>query len=512
MSKVQKLKDFVNQRLSAAAEEIFELFERTILEYEEKLCGSKENQHKQMIGVYYPEVRSHRADVQQVLVIQEEVSLEQQDRSSYLDQVDPPEPLHIKEEQEEQWSSQEGEQLQRAEEGDVSSFMFTHIIVKSEYDDYNDDDVEEPQSSQLHENQTEGNRDTQHLKTEADGEDCEGSEPNRNFNPVHHLQPVTDEEITHSESETDDSCDWEETSELGSGLNLLQSKKGLISDEACMTEKKSSSSPECALISGKKKLGLKHIRAQGEEKPFICTICGERFGKKKYLSSHMMRHTKAKCFSCSFCEKGFPKKVELARHMRVHTGEKPFSCSVCGKSFTQKSSMYQHIQVHTGEKPFSCSVCGSSFRSKSNLYRHQQVHTGAKPFRCSECGRNFTQKTGLYRHQQVHSGEKPFSCSECGKSYTQKSSLYQHQQVHTGEKPHSCSVCGSGFLRRSYLVEHMRLHTGEKPFVCSVCGKSFSQKSGLYQHQQGHTREEHLLLQDSGSPPYQTLQEGENVS
>ena len=38
MSKVQTLKVFVKQRLTAAFEEIFELFERTIAEYEEELC------------------------------------------------------------------------------------------------------------------------------------------------------------------------------------------------------------------------------------------------------------------------------------------------------------------------------------------------------------------------------------------------------------------------------------------------------------------------------------------
>lgn len=37
MSKVQMLRAFVNQRLTAAAEEIFGLFERTIAEYEEEL-------------------------------------------------------------------------------------------------------------------------------------------------------------------------------------------------------------------------------------------------------------------------------------------------------------------------------------------------------------------------------------------------------------------------------------------------------------------------------------------
>uniref|UniRef100_A0A8C6T5A4 C2H2-type domain-containing protein n=1 Tax=Neogobius melanostomus TaxID=47308 RepID=A0A8C6T5A4_9GOBI len=50
MSKGQTLRALVTERLSAAAEDIFVLFERTIVEYEEELCRSKEeNQRKQQL-------------------------------------------------------------------------------------------------------------------------------------------------------------------------------------------------------------------------------------------------------------------------------------------------------------------------------------------------------------------------------------------------------------------------------------------------------------------------------
>ena len=160
------------------------------------------------------------ADVQQLLVVKEEVPTDQQEWSSSLDQVDPepphikedpepphikedpepphikeepepphikedpepphikeepepphikedpepphikeePEPPHIKEEQEELWTSQEGEQLQGLEEADITKFTFTPVPVKSE-----EDDEEEPQSSELHEGQTE------QMETEPDG-------------------------------------------------------------------------------------------------------------------------------------------------------------------------------------------------------------------------------------------------------------------------------------------------------------------------------------------------------
>uniref|UniRef100_UPI003AABB8E1 uncharacterized protein n=1 Tax=Centroberyx gerrardi TaxID=166262 RepID=UPI003AABB8E1 len=219
MSKVQKLRASVKQRLTAAVEEIFGLFERTIAEYEEEVSRSKEQndrQRKLLDAVLNPEVRLHRADVQQLLVCKEEVPPEQQDWSPSLDQEDP-EPPHIKEEQEELWTSQEGEQLQGPEEADITEFPFTPVPVKSE------DDEETPQSSQLHQSQTEENREaeplasssTEQMKTEADGEDCGVSEPARNLDPASHLQPTSDGKTSDSsEPETEDSDDeWNETRE-----------------------------------------------------------------------------------------------------------------------------------------------------------------------------------------------------------------------------------------------------------------------------------------------------------
>ena len=80
--------------------------------------------------------------------MKEEVSPEW---SPSLDQKDP-EPLHIKEEQEELLTSQEGSQVNGLEEADITMYPLTAVTVKSEDDE---DDEEKPPTSQLPPRQSE---------------------------------------------------------------------------------------------------------------------------------------------------------------------------------------------------------------------------------------------------------------------------------------------------------------------------------------------------------------------
>ncbi|XP_060915216.1 zinc finger protein 260-like isoform X2 [Labrus mixtus] len=621
MSKIQLLRSFVNQRLNAAAEEIFDLFERTIVEYEEQL--------NLLDSCQKHDVDLHVSDVQQLVVSQDEVSPEQQELSPRLDQNDPPnspqikderkelwgrqegelqgeeefgismlrfkripvkreeedgeklqssqlhenqtvesrdtehlkmeadgedcggpepdlnpdnhlqpvtpdktshfsgsdtddsgdweesddpqedfkmlmvkkeevpseqqersnedprEPPHIKEEQEELWSSQEGEQLQGPEEADISMVTFFPVPVKTE-----EDDGEKPQSLQLLENQTEESRDIEHLKTETDGEDCGGSEPDRDFNPDYHLQPVSPDKTSHfSGSDTDDSGDWEEREEPQEGLNPLQNKDLPVSDMNCNTGSTSVSFSECGTSFGRKEQLQKNKEIHTGEKPFSCSVCGKTYTKKINLHQHMLRHSVEKPFSCSVCKRSFIWRGEMMTHMRIHTGEKPFSCSVCGKTFSRQGCLRTHSLVHTEEKPFGCLVCGKRFVRSGDFKRHSVVHTGEKPFSCSVCGKCFSRHALLRQHSFVHTEEKRFSCSVCGKGFTESGALKYHSVVHTREKPFSCSVCGKPFFLREQLRLHYFDHTGETPFSCSVCGKRFAKHGSLKKHSTIHTEE-----------------------
>ncbi|XP_054461643.1 zinc finger protein 84-like [Anoplopoma fimbria] len=342
------------------------------------------------------------SDVRKVIVGEEEVPPEQQEWSSSLDQEDPepphikedqeePEPPHIKEEQEELWTSQEGEQLQGLEEADITKFTFTPVPVKSE------DDEEKPQSSQLH------HRRTEHMETEADGEDCGGPEPDRNSDPDRHPEPETGDS---SEPETDDSDDWKETREPQSGLNKV---------------------------------------------PIIDSKCPD--GKK--------------LFSCSDCGNRFSTKGTLKEHMRIHTGEKPFSCTVCGKRFSRKGHLTQHMPVHTGEKRFSCSMCNKRFAWCSQITRHICVGPQSSQRHQSQTEENReaeppnSSSTELMKTEaegEDCGGPEPTRTSDPDtvdkKSFTQRGHLQKHLTHQTEEKRYSCSVCKETFAWQYQIKTH----------------------------------------------------------
>nr|XP_033472240.1 gastrula zinc finger protein XlCGF42.1-like [Epinephelus lanceolatus] len=312
MSKVQMLRSLVTQRLTVAAEEIFGLFERTISEYEEELSRAKEeNERQRKLLELRVEPEINRADVLSSIVFKvienkDEVSPERQE-----------------------WSST------------------------------SEDDEEKPQSLQLHRSQTE------HMETEADGEDCGGLDPE--LDTVHESGDLSELQIDFSDV-------LKETREPLSG-----------------------------------------------EKPFSCTVCKKCFPWRRHLQRHMRVHTGEQRLSCTVCDKTFNWPYQLRLHQcvgessQVHDDQtqshrdpdgemrrlpkKQFPCSDCGKVFGYKDSLLRHIRCHTGEKPFSCSVCGRQFRERGNLGQHMVIHTGEKPFSCSVCDQRFSWRKQLKKHK-----------------------------------------------------------------------------------------------------------------
>ncbi|XP_038580259.1 zinc finger protein 665-like isoform X2 [Micropterus salmoides] len=462
MSKVQVLRALVKQRLSAAAEEIFGLFERTISEYEREV----DRQRELLEGHVRPEV--NRDDVYKFIVSKEELLPEQQECNPSLDQEDPEPPHfkeewspsldqedplefpHIKEEQEELWTRQQGEQLPGLEEADITKFPFTPVPVKSEEDD------EKPQSSQLHQSQTE------QMEAKAKGEDCGGPEPAGNSDADRLLQSETEDS---SEPERKVSDCWKETRGPQAGLNFLKNNEVPASE----------------------------MRFNKGGKSFPCAECGKRFSQNSNLKTHMRVHTGEKPFSCSVCGKRFTQKVNMTHHMARHTGHKLVSCSVCDERFTwlsqlknhkcvgRRSSQLHQSQTEQMEAKAEGEDCGGPEQAgnsdadrllqpetEDSSEPERKVGDGWKETRGPQAGLNFLKKS--------------FRCAECGKRFSQNSNLKTHMRVHTGEKPFSCSVCGKRFTQKVNLTHHMVHHTGHKLVSCSVCDERFTWLSQLKNH------------------------------
>ncbi|XP_063738256.1 oocyte zinc finger protein XlCOF7.1-like [Eleginops maclovinus] len=394
-------------------------------------------------------------DAPQLVVVKEEVPIEQEELHSSLDQEDPEPRPHIKEEPEEIWSSQEGEQLQGLEEADITQSTFTPVPVKSE------DDEEKPQSSQLHQRQTE------HMETEAAGEDCGGPEPARTSDPERHLQPeIEDNPGDSSEPETEDNPGDSSEHEIedNPGDSSEPETDETTTDFAESETEKDMNDPD--------------------GKPFRCLVCAKTFKHRGNLNIHTRTHTGVKPFRCCLCGKTFTQKGGLDYHLKIHTGEKPFSCTLCGKTFRHKGAVTYHMATHMGVKPYSCSICQKRFRATSQLKHHKcigefsHLHKSKsdkydKPLSCSECDATFPNNYLLVTHMRMHKGKKLFTCSICGQKRQFSSHLDIHMRTHTGEKPYSCSVCGKRFSQRGIMSQHMAVHSGVKPFSCTVCSRRF---------------------------------------
>ncbi|XP_049906942.1 zinc finger protein 665-like [Epinephelus moara] len=472
MSSVEYLREFVNERLTAAAEEIFGVFKRTIVEYEEEI----DRQRRLLDIVWKPDIKLHRIELPQQHVCKEEEVLSDQqlcilERNSSLDQEDP-EPPQIKEEQDELCTSQEGVQLVLKQETDA--FMVTSTDEESDYGEALNFSLDDTQSvvKEKHLNYISVNSsvvqepNSDHLllfhNSQSQDQDHEhgDSGPTRNAETVLHTQHHNSN--SHTDSTTNPAmvtfhCDIQ-------------------------TGKKSVKCGTCGKTFRCKSYLQRHLLTHTGEKPYSCNTCGKRFSQTSILKAHTRVHTGEKPHCCITCGKRFLRISDLKNHVRVHTGERPYSCKMCGKAFARHSCLLVHMRIHADMKPHTCTTCGKNFRTSGQMTRHLRTHTGEKPYSCSACGKRFGWPSLLAAHTRIHTGERPYSCKTCGKVFRLKSALKLHMSTHTGEKPYTCVTCGRAFSFSTNLISHTKIHTGEKPFSCNICGKDFRRNYELRVH------------------------------
>ncbi|XP_061759757.1 zinc finger protein 544-like [Nerophis ophidion] len=536
------LRELVKERIMAAADEIFALFERTIASYEEELSRTREEKERyrqQLEAASKVHTVPHDQDILRPLQLQAgSATLEQEDTQ----------PPHIKVEEEEFWIPQEEKCLLALEEAALTKLQLYVVSVKTE-----DGEDKPPESSQLHHSPGEENKEgelpgssaTQHMTAEADGDHCGGLQEDNL------LAPLSDSDDTASHTPGDE--DWDCAREpLSSGTDCeddvrtqtdnkhsecFQDKTDIQGSATikpedpqppCIKEEAEELwiAPEKVCLVGQRKADLTKLPLivvsvkteddEDESSQLRHSPSEENRGAEPPSSSSLQHMTSeadggsqadnliaplsdsddvtshsAEDEDSDDIQETLSRDTDCEgdnKHSERRTGRPRWTCSVCDKSFSFKSDFAQHRKTHAGETPYSCSVCANTFTRHSNLRAHLRTHDEKTPFTCAVCSKEFSRKVRMESHMWTHTGQKPFSCLTCGKMFITNVSLIGHQRTHTGEKPFSCSVCDRRFSQKSNMRSHMRTHTGEKPFSCSFCARTFSRHDNLMSHMRIHGR------------------------
>nr|XP_046237423.1 zinc finger and SCAN domain-containing protein 21-like [Scatophagus argus] len=316
MTKLELLNVFLNDRLTAAAEEIFRAVKDTVVEYQSEILRAKEENErlKRLLNVA----------VQRLLLQPEPHSVQPQD---------------------------DGQPCESEWRGNVE--LLPQI-------------KEEPKPRNIH---TE-----QEARDSVEGT-CSHVEPLLRPPPAQtacsrqSASPLllTSREIK-AESDREESGKQQPADSFPSSMTVYSNCRAAQSNFCAGTEKMRRPQKTDQQVKGL-------LRSNGKQNAHILQVKNVRSLKPPPPRSSHPSQSIQRWHSCKECGKGFSFACQLEVHMRWHTKEKPYSCTVCRKSFTTVSMLKRHHRIHTGEKPFRCHVCGKCFNQSAHLNTHFRLHT-----------------------------------------------------------------------------------------------------------------------------------------
>ncbi|XP_054901488.1 zinc finger and SCAN domain-containing protein 2-like [Poeciliopsis prolifica] len=478
MCSSQALREFIRDRLVAAAEEIFSEFEKHIIPYQE---------NARLLDAYWkPRVTLRRLSLpQQHVSVAEEDSAGRpaSDRGTSCSQDrEEPRPPRMKHEEEDCCGAREEEEAEKKEE------THRHTLSARCEEDL-------PQ----HRLCVEESAPTDQLLCGQD-RTCTGVEEEPEPPQIKEEQ----EEMTlEAQAETNrflptPSCEEGESSVLERGGDILQTGVGnWIQPLAMFVPKEESYEGREAALADDIQMDLPLVPSSTVDagtQSFRCGFCEKTFPFRCRLIRHVGTHMRKCKFRCGVVKNSFSQNSRLIRHKKTNdSGGKPLGpqvgssacaqterllCKTCGNHFSNAYILKRHTRVHTGEKPFACGTCGKSFGRKDHLLYHTRSHT-AKPrepvppadkpkavnavkklYSCQTCGKRFTRHRYFLHHSKSHS---PLVCKTCGRQFRQLSGLKRHESTHSAPRRFPCSICGKSLSRRDHLVRHMKVHAKTKP-------------------------------------------------
>ena len=195
------------------------------------------------------------------------------------------------------------------------------------------------------------------------------------------------------------------------------------------------------------------------ENPVVCSDCDITVNNEYTLAIHQGSvHGNERPWLCKVCGKNFARHLELINHKRVHSGDKPFQCDVCGARFNQKQNLHTHVRhLHLGERRYECSVCKMKFRRKRLLDCHtNSKHTLSRPYTCKHCDSTFVYPEHLKKHELSHGRATVFRCGQCSKSFKTKNSLTNHLSTHRPVTSYQCLSCPQYYSSKQQLLNHLK--------------------------------------------------------
>ncbi|XP_056221328.1 zinc finger protein 84-like [Seriola aureovittata] len=457
-AKIELLRALISECLSAAAEEIFKVAERTIIEYEEEMSCSKwvVDSHRRLLDV----VQSHSEDYLQVSATE-----------LHSRQLQPPASISVR------WEEPDNTTSQPTEDCRTMNNTNPHASP-DHFDDFHRQEI------------------LIDIDEDDNMKDCDLNVPLKILKVKKLFKcPV---------------C-----------FSGFSSKKTMVRHVKKHSEDKSSYQCQfCDCYFCHKSEFIIHTRIHKGSKPYRGQDCDKSFDQRDNLFSHGQKPTKEKPYQC-FSEKmnteshvrlmtPASKMEEVLDPRQDESGLKTFPLTITAydkSEFDQESlqplCLYQIQAIADIDKDSSAPLTVDHIKTEPTGADGGVLHTNTDDqlllsVNPSEQHEGETEpnhlrpsrkSTELIDQFEAGTAQKPYKCPCCTKCFSLTKTLIRHARIHTEEKPYQCQFCGRNFCQKSDLVNHMRIHTGERPYQCQECKKSFAQKGNLVVHMRKHRRE-----------------------